>query len=67
MCSVQNTDAWLLIAEVVKLANTQRSERCGRKSLWVQVPPSAPKLAKSVPKVAQPFAIANGSTDLKPD
>lgn len=28
-------------AEVVKLANTLRSGRSGRKSLWVQLPPSA--------------------------
>ena len=29
------------LAEVVKLADTQRSGRCARKSLWVQIPPSA--------------------------
>lgn len=31
----------LQFAEVVKLANTLRSGRSGRKPLWVQLPPSA--------------------------
>ena len=33
-------------AEVVKLANTLRSGRSGRKPLWVQVPPSAYSFAQ---------------------